>query len=124
MGLSKIRGEWQLQRYCNLAGTTVVGGPSKLIARIKDRPIVSFSDTFYSDGGLYRALGFKLEGENAPRLHYTDGNRLFNRRNFQRPTMLKENPWLDPELSEKDMAAQLGYYQVFGGKTLKWVLYD
>lgn len=120
MGASHIRGEVNLQRFCNRKGITVVGGFSKLLSRLP-LPIVSFSDSFYSSGDVYAKNGFTPETTNPPRLHYTDGASLVNRRQFQKPVLKRKYPELDFTKTEKELASSLGFEQVFGGATTRWV---
>lgn len=121
MGLTKINGVVHLQRFANLSGYRVLGGFTKLLKQVKEKPIVSFSDNFYSDGHLYQKSGFILERENSPRLHYTNGLNLFNRMNFQKPVLRKKGYDTD-NFTEKEIAESMGFYQIFGGGTKKWVL--
>jgi hypothetical protein len=60
----------ELERYCSLQGTTVVGGLDKLIkAYINDNPvddIVTYIDKEWSDGSSFVKIGFEVMGETDP----------------------------------------------------------
>jgi len=122
IGLTRIKGTLQLQRFCNKAGLLVVGGFSKLLKPFMGETVVSFSDNFYGNGAVYLKNGFTLARENGPRLYYTNGAMLINRRHFQKPVLKKKYPDLNMSKTEKKLAEELGYYQVFGGGTRKWIL--
>ena len=128
MGFSKVGNEVQLIRYSNELFTLVVGGFSKLLNHARKAnnfsTIVSFSDNFYSNGDVYKSLGFKLSRENIPRLHYTDGTGVFDRRRFQKKNMVKRFPDLTIDTKEREMAEKKGFFQIYGGGTKKWVLSD
>jgi len=56
--------EWV--RYASLPGTRVLGGMGKIlnsfIEDVKPDDIMSYADTAWSDGSVYKKLGFKEEG--------------------------------------------------------------
>jgi hypothetical protein len=60
------KSNWELTRFCSLIHTNVVGGAEKLLKyfmrEIKPDRLVSFADLRWSKGGVYKKLGFKLEG--------------------------------------------------------------
>lgn len=57
---------YQLIRYASLPGITVAGGMSKLIKSFEEDvhpdDIMTYVDTEWSDGDVYRKLGFEEEG--------------------------------------------------------------
>lgn len=62
-GRKKMIGdEWNLNRFCNLLNTSVVGGASRLlkyfILKYSPNRIISYADRSWSDGGLYNKIGF------------------------------------------------------------------
>lgn len=60
----------ELERYCSLQGTTVVGGLDKLIKAYLNEnnvdDIITYVDKEWSDGSSYLNLGFKAIGETEP----------------------------------------------------------
>ena len=125
MGFSYRSGEWTLDRFSSKKHIVVVGGFSKLfknfLAAKKPEKVITYSDFSYSDGSVYLKNGFKKESiSSGPRLYYTDGNVLKNRRNFQRKNILKRNPNISWG-KEKDMAREEGFVPLYGCKTIKWV---
>jgi hypothetical protein len=79
---------WNLSRFCNLTGTNVVGGASKLLSYfIKNSSparIVSYADRDWSDGGLYPKLGFNLISEGRPDYKYIVEGIRVHKSNFKK----------------------------------------
>lgn len=65
----------ELVRFCNILNTQVVGGASRLlkyfINKHKPSHIVTYADKRYSDGNLYKQLGFTHIHDSAPNYFYT-----------------------------------------------------
>jgi hypothetical protein len=60
-------GGWNLSRFCNKLGLTVIGGASKLFNKFiednKPKRIISYADKDWSIGNLYIIMGFKKVGD-------------------------------------------------------------
>ena len=74
------KNEWNLNRFCNLKNTTVIGSASKLlnyfIKKYKPNRIISYADYSWSNGDLYNVLGFIKTYISKPDYKYLiDGNR-------------------------------------------------
>lgn len=126
MGFKKHKDGWHLSRFASRKHMVIPGGFSKLLSYFirtyRPDKIISYSDMAYSDGGVYESNGFTLANiSTSPRLYYTNGRVLADRWHFQRKNVKKRNPRLEYS-SEKEMAAEEGFYQVFGCKTMRWEL--
>ena len=88
-----MSGASELVRYASLPFITVVGGASRLFAHfIKDHSpiaVISYADRRWSDGGLYRKLGFTLEHTTAPDYSYVENHRYRHFRFGFRKDVLK-----------------------------------
>ena len=66
--------EWV--RYASLPGVRIAGGMGKLLQAFVDdvhpEEVMSYADLEWSDGGVYRALGFREAGRRAPVDFYVD----------------------------------------------------
>lgn len=75
---------YDLVRFATLPYTTVVGGASRLFNRfvkIHDpAAVISYADRRWSDGGLYRQLGFTMERMNPPSYSYVEN---YTKRHFR-----------------------------------------
>lgn len=69
--------EWT--RYASLPGIRICGGMGKVldtfISEVRPDDIMSYADLEWSEGDVYRTLGFTLEGYKEPVLFMMDGNR-------------------------------------------------
>lgn len=69
---------WELLRFCVKQGLHIPGAASKLLSffvkEVKPDNLISYADRTWSNGKLYRALGFKLEGETKPGYVYVKNN--------------------------------------------------
>lgn len=118
--------KYELLRFCNKVGYSVVGGASKLLKRFRADyvgSIVSYADKRYSEGNLYKSLGFILDGETKPSFSYffiRDG-RLYNRMKFQKQ-YLKEMKGYDPKLREYEIMQLNGYDRIWDCGQYRFVL--
>ena len=80
--------EWNLNRFCNKSGISVVGGASKLlnffIKNYSPTRIISYSDKDWSSGNLYEKLGFKKTYETKPDYKYLVDFKRIHKSNFKK----------------------------------------
>jgi hypothetical protein len=80
--------EWNLNRFCNKSGFSVVGGASKLlnffIETYNPKRIISYSDKDWSRGNLYEMLGFKKVNESNPDYKYLVDFKRIHKSNFKK----------------------------------------
>ena len=80
--------EWEMLRFCNKLGWHIPGAAGKLLRYFernwKPNSIVSYADRRWSQGKLYKALGFKLDHISKPNYWYfkTSSNKLLSRVNY------------------------------------------
>lgn len=115
--------QMEITRYATSA--RVLGGFSKLLSHvIKSHPSLAycytFSDNRLFSGQTYARCGFTEVADIPHSYCYTRGESRFNKANFQKSRLLKLAPRSDPTLSEKELAAQLGYYQLYDCGKVKW----
>lgn len=81
-------GEWNINRFCNKLGHTVIGGASKILKYFTEkydpRRIISYSDGDWSRGNLYQKLGFSMVHNTGPDYKYLVGDRRVHKSNFKR----------------------------------------
>lgn len=123
-GKRNINGKVRLEllRYCSEINTTVVGGAGKLlkyfISNENPTEIISYSNSRYSNGGMYDALGFKFEHESSPNYYYfkpMDAKKitLLHRANFQKHKLASKLDNFDPNKTEVDNMYDNGYRRIF-----------
>ncbi len=82
--------DWELIRFCNKKGYNVQGAASRLLKAFRvDHPgsIKSYANRRWSNGNLYRALGFKELGISEPNhfyWHMNNHKKLIHRQTFQK----------------------------------------
>lgn len=121
---------WELSRFCNKLGCSVVGGASKLlkyfIKRYEPETILSFSDIAHTEGSLYSILGFIKSSVSEPGYVWVNLNSdgWYNRVSCQKqnlPKLLNE-PDLDiSNKTEKMIMSEHGFVQVFDSGKIRWV---
>lgn len=107
---------WELVRYCTLFNFNIVGGASKLLKHFRDEHegnIITYADRRWSDGNLYRKLGFIELKPSEPGYYYVKGGNRFNRMEFQKHKLKNKLKEFNPELGEKENMAVNGYYRIW-----------
>lgn len=115
-----------LNRLC-FGPYSVMGGSSKLFKIFREKAlklgfakIVSWSDNRWSDGGVYKALGFTLEEESKIDYSYCKGKRRFSKQSCQKNMLLRKGATGN---TEKEMAESLGYKRIWDCGKKRWVVY-
>jgi hypothetical protein len=86
MTFKKSKDKYDLNRFCNKLNTSVVGGASRLLKyfnRNYSNKIFTFSDNSYSNGDLYKTLGFDIEYNLKPDYKYVQNNIRIHKFNFR-----------------------------------------
>jgi hypothetical protein len=80
-------GNWNINRFCNKLGSTVVGGASKIfkyfIKNYEVKRVISYSDRDWSTGGLYEKLNFTKISENSVDYKYVVDGKRVHKSNFK-----------------------------------------
>ena len=118
----KKEGVYELVRFCNKINYTVIGGASKLLSffikEFNPVKIISYADKRWSDGNLYKKLGFDLVSESKPSYFYVKGLKRFNRFNFRKDVLVKNGG--DPKLSENEIMLDMGYKRIYDCGSMKF----
>lgn len=108
-------GTFELVRFCNKIDTTVVGGASKLlkhfIREIKPMKIISYADKRWSNGNLYKTLGFKHIRDSRPSYFYVIGDKRHNRFEFRKDILVKEG--YDANKTEHEIMLERNIYRIY-----------
>jgi len=96
--------EWEMLRFCSKLGYHVIGGASKLLKfferEYRPKSLVSYADRRWSQGKLYKTLGFKLDHVSPPDYWYVKGKIRMNRCNFQKHRLKDILENFNPDQSE------------------------
>ena len=112
-----------LQRFATQG--SVPGAASRLLAQAQGHDeIISYSDNRYSNGSLYRRLGFTLVSDAGPDYSYTKGLKRFPKNKLQLPVLRRQaaDKGLQTLGTEAELAEALGYTRVYDCGKKTWVL--
>jgi hypothetical protein len=115
-----------LSRLCFKDGVNVQGGASKLLSFFIDwarqreyKRIVSWSDSSWTEGGIYRTLGFSLEEELRPDYFYYS---IGEHKIYSKQSQKKSNSGCPPEITERDWSLSKGLVRVWDSGKRRWIL--
>ena len=124
MGLkSKNNGDYEMLRFCNKLNTNVLGGASKLfkyfIKTYKPTEITSYADRSYSNGNLYKQIGFKLSYITSPNYYYViDGIRHY-RFGFRKDVLIKQG--YNSNKTEHEIMLERKIYRIYNSGNYKFI---
>lgn len=119
LGKSSVNNEFELLRFCNKCGYSVIGGASKLLKHflktINPDRIITYCDRRWSNGNFYRNIGFQLDHTSTPNYFYVKQNGYIRENRFKyRKNNLKnllEN--FDITKSEHQNMLDNHYYRIY-----------
>jgi len=116
--------DWELLRFCNKIGISVIGGASRLlknfISEKLPKSIISYSDSSRSNGKMYETLGFTFLSNTQPNYYWVIDCVRKHRFNYRKDKLVKEG--YDKNLTELQIMNQRGYYRIFDCGSKKWKL--
>jgi G:T-mismatch repair DNA endonuclease (very short patch repair protein) len=116
---------YELNRFCCLIGTTVVGGASKLLRRfISDyspKRIISYADKRWSSGELYKTLGFDFLYDTTPNYWYTkDFIKREHRYNYRLDLLKEKLEMFDDTKTERENMENNGFMRIWDAGSKKF----
>jgi len=111
--------QYELIRFCSLQNLTIVGGASKLLVYFKrvfnPTSIISYANRRWSNGNLYKQLGFTQTHISPPNYFYfkQDEMILHSREKFQKHKLEKKLDVYDVNLTERQNMYNNGYRKIF-----------
>ena len=118
--------DWELIRFCNIMGTNVIGGASKLFKHFLNHhsgSIMSYANRRISNGNLYKQLGFKEVSRTKPNyfwLSLSSGEKLTRQKcqKHKLPKLLGAK--FNPAETEKQNMERNGFVQCFDCGNIKY----
>ena len=107
---------WELLRYAAVANFNIIGGAGKLLSYFRKNysgSIISYADRRWSNGNLYRKLGFTELAPSAPSYFYTRGNEVISRFAAQKHKLKKFLKDFDENKTEKENMLANGYNRIY-----------
>lgn len=118
--------EYEMLRFCNKLNTQVIGGASKLlkyfVKTYQPKSILTFADRRYSNGDLYKQLGFEFIGNTKPNYWYFKSHEYirFYRFNFRKDILVSEG--YDKNKTEREIMIERNYYRIYDSGNMKFIL--
>ena len=116
---------WELNRFCNKTGHSIIGGASKLLNHFiknnKVKEIQTYSDNMISNGDLYEKLGFSYKHTSKPGYWYSINGMRYHRFNFRKDKLVSKGA--DPNKFEHEIMEEMGYLRVWSAGNKKWILF-
>lgn len=118
-------GVYELSRFCSDYDYNVIGIAGKLLKYFENtyKPVelYTYSDKRWSDGNLYRKLGFDFIHDSIPNYFYIVEGRRVHRFNFRKNVLKDKLKNFNPELTEKENMIANEYEFVYDCGNSKWV---
>ena len=110
--------QWELIRFANKIGYTIVGAASRLLTKfIKDynpESIISYSNKRWNTGNVYSKLGFAKCLTNSPSYRYTKNYRMLeSMHKYQKKKLKKLLPVFDASKTEWENMKANGYDRIW-----------
>jgi very-short-patch-repair endonuclease len=110
------KSSYELLRFCNKIGYSIVGGASKLFSHFlkncEESEIVSYADLSIFDGYLYKTLGFKFIHRSNINYWWVVNGKRHHRFNFSKKRLVKLG--YDKSLTADSILHSIGAYKIFG----------
>ena len=114
---------YEMLRFCNKLNTSVIGGADKLfkyfINTYKPKEVISYADRSWSQGELYKKLGFDFIGKTPPNYYYVVDRKRYHRFNFRKDKLIREG--FDSTKSEHEIMLKRKIYRIYDSGSLKFV---
>ena len=118
--LSRKVADWELNRFCSKLNTNVVGGASRLFAAFvrehDPSTIITYADSRWSQGDMYRRLGFTFSHQTVPNYWYALPNEMRRIHRFA----LRKNKEDDQSKTEKQLRDEAGNMRIWDCGSSKW----
>jgi len=112
---------WNLSRFCNKSEHTIVGGASKLLKHFIDmnkaERIISYADMSWSNGNLYKKLGFDKISESKPDYSY-----IINGKRKHKSSYRKSKLKLEVSMTESQYMKESGHLRIYDCGKMKFEL--
>jgi hypothetical protein len=124
MGNNSIEDAYELFRFCNKLNTTVIGGADKLlkyfIKTYKPNEIISYADRRWSQGNLYKKLGFEFIHNSKPNYFYINNCKREYRFKYRKDVLVKEG--FDKNKTEREIMEERGFNRIYDCGNKKYIL--
>ena len=110
-------------RFCNKLKSNIIGGASKLfnyfIKNYNPIEIITYADRSYSNGELYKQLGFDFYHISVPNYHYIINGIRYHRYLFRKDVLVKEG--YDSNKTEHQIMFERKIYRIYNSGNYKFI---
>jgi hypothetical protein len=111
-------GGWNISRFCNKIEMNIVGGASKIfkyfLKNYDVKRVISYSDHDWSEGALYKKLGFNKVSESKPDYKYIFEGKRVHKSRFRKSK-------LDTDLTESEYMKKSQIFKIWDCGKIKWL---
>ena len=115
-------GVYEMLRFCSKLNTSIVGGAEKLfkyfIENYKPKEVISYADRSWSQGELYKKLGFTFVNKTPPNYYYVIEGVRKHRFGFRKDILIKQG--FNPNKTEHQIMADRNIYKIYDSGSLKF----
>lgn len=123
LGHKSKKDNYEMLRFCNKKYLSVIGGASKLFKYFLEKyvpiKVISYADRSWSDGSLYRRLGFRMVGYTNPNFFYVVNNVRKNRFTY-RKNRLVEMGFDSSKSADQIIKESFGYLKIYDSGSIKF----
>jgi hypothetical protein len=116
---------YELTRLCSIFNFSIIGGASKLLkyfeTNYKPSEILSYADKRWSEGNVYKLLGFDFIGTTQPNYWYIIKNQRKHRFAYRKSELSKLLKTFDNNLTEWENMQLNGYDRIWDCGHLKFI---
>jgi hypothetical protein len=116
--------EIQMNRFCLKNGIVISGIANRLLKAFYNdhdvSEIVTYSDNRYSNGGIYRQLGFEMMNEVRPDYSYIKGSKRYHKSNFKKSNIESKFGIDMTGKTERQTMEELGFLRIYDCGKIKW----
>ena len=117
--------EWEIMRYATIKNSLVTGGASRIfkhfIKNYNPKTIMTYSDLRYSNGNIYKKLGFKYYSTTEPGYVYLKHKEILSRHKCQKHKLKSFLPIFDNNKSESENMFLNKYRRLYNAGNFKFI---
>ncbi len=121
--MNGVKNEWELLRFCNKIHHSVIGGASKLfkhfIKNYYPKQLISYADRRWSQGNLYKQLGFNKTHTSTPNYFYVVNNEREHRFKYRKNLLVEGG--FDKKKTEREIMYDRKIYRIYDCGNLVYI---
>jgi hypothetical protein len=125
LGSKQKDDKYELVRFCNKLNTNVIGGADKLLKHFvkthQPKEIISYADRRWSQGDLYKTLGFSYTHKSKPNYFYIINKRREYRFKYRKNILIKNG--FDSNKTEREIMLERGINRIYDCGTIAYIKY-